>query len=716
MTPPIFRSLFEGASIHKRLVNAYLIGLGLLGLFCMARWPIFAMDTDLWMHLSHGKYFFEHHQVSHDSYFSFIVPPRSWVNYFWLFDSVVYALYVRWGYYGLICLRGFLSLAALGVVVRYLFKARSPRSVWWWPHAVAAVYIMVLIPRQMNLRPHLTTYVAIPALLYCLEFRPRYTMLLPLLGLLWCNLHGVMYPVMLLIAGAYIGEYLLGRLAGGAYDASQARRFLLPVILLLPTVFLTPAGSSLLPLPFMPRPFIASRISEFKGITLEHLTSAQVTNLVPSYETWFNLLLVAVCAALVRSIAARRFRISHGVLLMGGAALLTQGNRFIHECALLSLPLLAVNPPIGLESTGRRTSGPLVWIAAGMVMLMPVLTLRESFGRPPRYPVTYENLPQGVMTFLQRLNVGGTVFNHPNSGGYARWMLSPTYKIFMDLEGPMYFTDTDFFLGLHAFHDARVFREIVTRYDPAFVTVPHLLKSFEELIKEFPEYVPVFFDDLEVLYVNRRRHPSIAERYQLSAVNPFRLEDALPGEGKQPPDTTRILQELARLMRFYPEGQLANYLTGALLNRDRAYDRALAYGQTVVTNFPEVAVGYEVIGDAMTGLRAYDRAIDAYRCALKRARREFRQPIEKKLGLAYLDRQDYRKAYQWLKRSVNPYDPNTSMEDLYSLGSAALFSSDTHTGVTALRYALRYRRGADGAEWAKKIRSLLTQAKVIPPG
>ena len=54
----------------------------------VARNPVRYLDSDLWIHLSGGRYLFEHHAVPHDSFFSFIVPPREWLSYAWLFQLV----------------------------------------------------------------------------------------------------------------------------------------------------------------------------------------------------------------------------------------------------------------------------------------------------------------------------------------------------------------------------------------------------------------------------------------------------------------------------------------------------------------------------------------------------------------------------------------------------------------------------------------------------
>ena len=59
----------------------------------LANWPIAGTDTDLWYHLNGGRYFYETGSVARTSFFSFIEPQRLWVNYYWLFQVVVYQVF-----------------------------------------------------------------------------------------------------------------------------------------------------------------------------------------------------------------------------------------------------------------------------------------------------------------------------------------------------------------------------------------------------------------------------------------------------------------------------------------------------------------------------------------------------------------------------------------------------------------------------------------------
>ena len=83
---------------------------GVLTVVHLAAWPILVQDTDIWYHLNSGRYLWTHLALPHDSFFSFVNPPRPLVDYYWLFQATVYGLFSQFGYYGLIALRAALLL------------------------------------------------------------------------------------------------------------------------------------------------------------------------------------------------------------------------------------------------------------------------------------------------------------------------------------------------------------------------------------------------------------------------------------------------------------------------------------------------------------------------------------------------------------------------------------------------------------------------------
>ena len=73
----------------------------------------------------------------------------------------------------------------------------------------AAGAVMAILPRELNLRPHCVTYLCIVLIHHIVNHKPRLVWLVPVVALLWVNIHGMLYPILLLLCGAYLAEHFL---------------------------------------------------------------------------------------------------------------------------------------------------------------------------------------------------------------------------------------------------------------------------------------------------------------------------------------------------------------------------------------------------------------------------------------------------------------------------------------------------------------------------
>ncbi len=79
-------------------------------------------DVDLWYHLNHGRYIWQNLSLPDSGFFSFIAQDRSWTNYYWLFQLLVYLIYSILGYWGLILLKAILFAGILSVIFCFISK------------------------------------------------------------------------------------------------------------------------------------------------------------------------------------------------------------------------------------------------------------------------------------------------------------------------------------------------------------------------------------------------------------------------------------------------------------------------------------------------------------------------------------------------------------------------------------------------------------------
>ncbi len=679
--------------------------------YYLVQWPIFAGDTDLWYHLNGGRYILEHGFIPKDSsFFSFIMPPREWVDYYWLFQVLVYKIYMFTGYYGLVFLRAIIFLATITLILLFLIKKQQDSKPDFYVALIFSFYLLILLPRFHLIRPHIFTYLFIMVFVFIIELKPRYIVLLPVIAALWVNLHGIEYPVMLLIILSYLTEFFINHIRNKTHIDKRELFFVVPLILSVAAIFCTPHGTQLTWVPFLPTGFASLYIQEIKHIKPEELFSFQIIKMAITSGTVFNLLLFVSCIAAITTLCIKNRRIGHLLMFAGGIVLLAKANRFRFECALLSLPVLkdflVLLPAVSIK---RKILKLLGIILIAFVMIIPVISIKDLFINLPQYPFSHKNLPEGICAFLNKIPVaGGTVFNHPNHGGYLQWMLYPKYKIFMDMEIPFLFLNEDIFTASNTFSTGKGLSDIIEKYHPSFIIVPLGNGGFKGLIKKHPEYRVVFFDETGVLYVDKKQFPKIADEYALKEIDPYTIihinVDLIISEKRDEP----VLQELLKLTEIYPGCSFTNQLMAHLYNKKGDYDKSIWYTENIIKNYPETPVGYKLKADTLKGMRKYDDALSEYNKALDRAVNKVE--IYRGMGAIYMEQQKYTKAYKTLKMITDPFSPGTDYKSLYDVCLSAMLSGNHKDAEVLFRYAYALVP-SENKEWNEKYAKLAEMIK-----
>ncbi|MCX5789991.1 MAG: hypothetical protein NTX64_16025 [Elusimicrobia bacterium] len=583
-----------------------------------AAWPIMRTDTDLWYHLAGGRFLAETGHIPTNSYFPFLQPPRPYVDYYWLFQALVYRVF-RWGGWGgLVALRTVLFAALAALLGVYAFSGRVRRPAW--SAFLTVLLLIALFPRCLVLRPHLCEYLLIAAFLFILEERPRWAWLLPPLGVLWGNLHGVSYPVLLWLCGSYVGERLLARLP---WSPDRERRALddttfACAALAMAAVFVTPFGHHLIDVPFIPLDRVRYQVGELHPVRWGDLVNWALVEGGPSGQTAFNIFLVLGGLAWIEAARRGRARAAHLLLLLGGMLLLTRCRRFFYEMALFSLPLLRDHPPF----KGPRPRGVIAasLVAAALVASSFAPLVKQLRDRPA-YPYSVESLPQGVTAFLNKEGGGGKVLQHPDLGGYYEWEVVPRYRIGMDMELPFMFSQEDFFLAHQAFASRTALKYFVETYHPEFIAAPRARPGFMEVIKGFPEYRPVFTDEDAALYASRKLRPALVRRWELP-VNPMMLPEVdsttLKATG---PFEGCVPGFIARMIAVAPDNPVPRAVAARSCTERGDTAKAEAHARVMIRMLPEMAVGWRLLAEAYEkGGRDADAAA-AYEQVLRRAQR-----------------------------------------------------------------------------------------------
>ncbi len=442
-----------------------LIAILFIAIFTMAvRLPA---DTDTWWHLRSGQYVVENRMVPTTDPFSHTRAGQPWIDHGWLAQVFWYSLYALGGWPGLS-----LGLAALVTLTFWLVWQVTPGNLY----IRAFVLVLGAITSAVIwvARPQMVSFLLAGLILFLLEKYKRegrfWIYALPLVTLLWVNIHGG-YAIAFMLLGAYVVGETFNRLTGHDEDPVLSWRqigvLLVIGVISFAVVVINPHGWQMWLYPFRTVGIGALRdfIQEWRSPDF-HLPF-----------TWpFIAMLLLTLAALGRSTRRADWTDLGLVGLWSFASLFAARNIGLY--GLLTIPALAryadavwgkylpgggerslrelkgtegtkgteeiIEPPSvpsgSFSSFSRRQSSMtrLNWVLLGLVVVAALVKIGVALAPQAAIKAEEESLPAKAVEFIQKNNPSGPLFNSYNWGGYLIFKLWPDYPVYIDGRTDLY--------------------------------------------------------------------------------------------------------------------------------------------------------------------------------------------------------------------------------------------------------------------------------------
>jgi hypothetical protein len=411
-------------------------------------------DTDIFWHLAAGREMAATGTFLHADPFSFTNALPQWIDLHWLFQLLVYGLYLMGGLKAIVVFK--LAVVAFVCVLLCLIF-RNLR------YAYASAFCGAMLFYQARYlvldRPVLITMLCMVLYLFLFEQvrqgKSRHWLWLCVpLQAVWTNSQGL-YPIGIFIIGAYAFEYLwatralknrtLPSSAGLPLPVRQtppdARKIFISVFLLsCLSCFATPYGVSGILLPFKLFARITPDARNVYSLNIsENVPLLSLTGFEAGYR--FVVFLTAGIAAALFVLNRKRIRIAH-VLLFCGFLFLAFGA--VRNVLLYLLVIVLVIASGVMQSDVLfRIPGRSVWVkrlstflvlSAGIGLLWKPVADHWSVVStyPPHRTLSPFRFPEKITDYLQEHPVPGEMFNDIRYGGYLIWKLYPQKKVFID--------------------------------------------------------------------------------------------------------------------------------------------------------------------------------------------------------------------------------------------------------------------------------------------
>lgn len=614
-------------------------------------------DTDLWYHIHGGRYLFETGDFYNPLVDSFLeTTNRPDTIYFWGFQALVYLVWSQAGEFGLVTLKATGLFLAGFFAMRVVLRDRTLNNATFLQLVVITAVVGLLAARGFSLRPHVASYILIAVFTYVLGHKEKAYPVLPLLTIVWVNLHGIEYVVGALICSAFFLHRLLDWL-----DNGRPADGIMPMVwiaLCAPAMFANPFGYHLVATPFLHSPDLNLFIGELKPFELELVVDLQAGLSINAML--LTLMGIAIYAALV-CLGEYRKHVAVLILAIGGLVLLLRAQRFVWEWILLTLPLISAG--LAHEKSIRHnllTTCTLALMLIGLTMTFwPNMLQGLNY-----YPYDRNSLPNGTTEFIRAKGITGRYAIEPSYAGYAEFILSPDVKVHMDMQFPP-FTSEDYHEISSAMLSAPGLRSYVQRYNPDMIGVRKSDGFFPAGAARELGYLPVFFDRQVVLYLNQHSYPGLTAEFGLTAVDPFNPKTFKASEIEQ------AIMELQRMQQVIDVPEVKQTLlnlhvtqgsiTPARVLRDELLQEDPHHPSTL---FLSARVDH-LSGNCASAVLGYEAAMEVTEDDVK--------PIRRLAGECYFVLKDLRAAYEQFSLAINPYgDPRPNKLQYYQYALSAI--------------------------------------------
>ena len=439
---------------------------------------LFAADGDPGRHIRVGTYILETRSIPDTDVFSHTMFGETFIPFEWL-SEIIFAAFHMWaGLAGDVVLVSLLFAATVGLVYVTMTRAGIP-SLIAFGFAFAS---MILQAAHLHPRPHMFTTLLVAAFAYLLlesrrDGRTRRLLLLPVLMLLWANLHGGFLVGFILLVLFLADAWLRSRQSEGM-ESRYAWTLTGIVGLCFAASLITPAGVALWPhtTGYLGEKYLVAFTQEYNS---------------PNFHDPLLKFFLAVLMAGTGVLALLRSRVDFlGVTMwILFAAFSLHSGRNIPLFAVLAIPWMAgwTVMLLGQEAdhspaarrfqewSGRFSSTEDLlpgWPVAGLgLVILTVLALQPDRREAIRFSA--KAFPVDAVEFLYEsgFEPPGPVYNEFGWGGYLLYRAWPDIPVFIDGQTDFYGEElTREYVAIRALEPG--WQEHLDRHDVRWALIP----------------------------------------------------------------------------------------------------------------------------------------------------------------------------------------------------------------------------------------------------
>lgn len=485
--------------------------------------------ADLGRLLKAGELCFRGFSIPQTNYYSYTYPDYPCINHHWASGVIFFLIQKLAGFNGLS-----IFFVAISIATFLLFFSLAWRYSNFEIASLVSIIMIPVIVSRGEIRPEVFSYFFSGVFLWILwNFKTsriswRWLFLLPLLEILWVNVHIYFFIGLLLIA-AFLSEYsIIFWVRKGKDEFIRIKKLALCLILAFSCAFLNPAGPAGV--------FYFLRIMRDIGCDILEMQPVYVIAKTKSidffpliyFELAFVLLLLSWLYVIIRQIRKKEgFSIVNFLLTLIFCAMGILAVRNFAFFGFFALPVAANN----LRNMIKREADSVrdYCLRGSLFILICVsifLVNPEYWPRRSSLGIGLNGESTQAIDFFKKADIQGPILNNFDVGGYLIYYLFPKERVFVDNRPEAYpasfFRDMDIGLqvnekrwreaeSLYGFNTIFFYYRVYTAWGQGF-----LIRRLSD-----PQWAAVYIDDSCVILLKRNeRNQDIIRKYELPGGSP----------------------------------------------------------------------------------------------------------------------------------------------------------------------------------------------------
>ena len=466
--------------------------------------------ADLGRHLKNGEIAVKEQLVPPTNYYSYTSPDFPFLNHHWGTGVLFYLIWAAAGFKGLSV---FISLASLATLL--IFLRLSNKYSHLELTALASLVMVPVLASRTEIRPEVVSYLLMAVFFWILwenkqSLNDRPLLLLPLLELIWVNLH-----VYFFLGVALIGLFLFSAICNK--DLKRTKALIAILLATMAVTLINPAGikGALYPLNIFSN--YGYRVLENQSV----LFLSKVVQYPPSAHFVFSFFFLLMSWLAVFLLDRRNFLKSYLELFLLSLLVSFLGWQAVRNFAIFAYFALFITA-FNLKTIKDRFFYPYtftlsIFISFALFFLNASYwsAKAEGFGLG-----LTPNTAQAAQFYLTN-NLKGPIFNNYDNGGYLIFYLFPQEKVFVDNRPEAY--PTDFFSSIYIpmQENEENWRRQIEQYNLNtifFYRWDYTPWAQAFLIKRVsdPDWAPVYVDDYSIIFVKRnQQNQKVIESFEI---------------------------------------------------------------------------------------------------------------------------------------------------------------------------------------------------------